>query len=758
MRGRYGLDSAKMSDNGSELGTFLRRARVGCGLTQEELAEKAALSAQAIGALERGDRRHPHRRTLDQLGAALDLTAAQRETIAALAARRRPLAASPARQLPADAPAFVGRGTSVAAAVTVLTAADGVPVVSVSGPGGVGKTTFAVHVAHLVASRFPDGQLFVDLGGATPVEPADALRTALRGLGLQDTPPRTADLAALWRSVLADRRVLVVLDDAADAGQVVPLLPGAAGCAVVVTSRTSLSALEHGVHLDLDVLTEAEALELLGRVAGRDRVDAEPEQSAALVRSCDRLPLAVRIAAARLRSRPGWPVAHLAGRVADERRRLDELEIGGTGVRATLAVSVEHLARGSSRAAAEAWPLLSAYAAPDIDLPVAARLLDRTENETERILERLAELNLVTAGEPGRYRQFDLLRAVGAEHARTLDDRVGDAALGRALDLYTAVGWCGVALSDPDSARLRWAVAPPPIPFADAAAAFDWLYARRAHLVQVLTAAAAEPRLAPGRVCTAVLSLMPFIRAKALWPAWLETCRSALDAAERGGDPLQLAVLHGDIAVAYAEMAKTGDEDYAAVRPHLDASMAAMERAGDPTLHAVVLNNRCYALGLAGDLDAAVDAGERSIAASAAAGARKLQALTTVTVGRLLGLRGDTAGEEAHYRAGVRIAEELGVVHVAAYALLQLGTMHQRTGAHPAAAAAFGRSAAAWRSLGEWPGEEHALAALGETQLALGRTDEAAATFAAALALAVKAGLAGEQTRLRAQLDRAGRS
>lgn len=749
-----------MSGDHGELGAFLRRARIGRGLTQEELADKAALSAQAIGALERGDRRHPHRRTLDQLGAALDLTAAQRATLAALAARRRPPAASPAHQLPADAPAFVGRAAEVAGAVAALAAPDGVPVVSVSGPGGAGKTAFAVHVAHLVASRFPDGQLFVDLGGPAPVAAADALRTALRSLGVRDEPGATGALAALWRSVLADRRVLVVLDDAADAGQVVPLLPGAAGCAVIVTSRTSLSALEHGVHVDLGGLTGAEAVELLARIAGRDRVDAEPEQSAALVRHCDRLPLAVRIAAARLRARPGWPVGHLAGRVSDERRRLDELEIGATGVRASLAVSFDHLARGrgeTDRAAAAAYPLLSAHAAADIDVPVAARLLDRAEADTERILERLAELNLVTAGEPGWYRQFGLLRAVGAEQARTLPDGVAAAALGRALELYAAVSWCGVALADPDSPRLRWAAEPPPVGFADAAAAFDWLYARRAHLVQVLLAAAAEPRLAPGRVCTAVLSLLPFVRAKALWPALVETCRAALEAAGRGGDPLQVAFLHGDLAIAYAEVASSGGGDYAAVRQHSDASLAAVERAGDGTLLAAVLNNRCYALGLAGDLDAAVDAGERSVATSAASGSRKLQALTTVTVGWLLGLRGDPAGEREHYRATVRIAEDLGVGHLAAYALHRLGTAHQRAGAHPAAAAALGRSAAAWRALGDWPGEEAALAALGESQLALGRTDEAAATFAAALALAARAGLAGEQARLRARLDRAGR-
>lgn len=742
-----------------ELGAFLRRARLSHGLTQEELAEKAALSTQAVGALERGDRRHPHGHTLDRLGAALNLSEAQRVTLGALAERRRPPArgAGPAHQLPADVPAFVGRAEPVAAAVAALTAADGVPVVSVSGPGGVGKTTFAVHVAHLVAGRYPDGQLFVDLGGARPVGAADALRAMLRGLGVLDALPQgTGELAALWRSVLADRRVLVVLDDATDAAQVVPLLPGVSGCAVVVTGRPSLSALEHGVRLGLAAFTEEEALELLARVVGRDRVGTEPAQSAALVRHCGRLPLAVRIAAARLRARPDWPIAHLAARVADERRRLDELEIGQIGVRATLAVSFDHLARGRSgtdRAAAAAYPLLSAFAAPDVDVTVAARLLDRSEQDTERILERLAELNLLSAGGPGWYRQFDLLRAVGAERAATLDEGCRAAVLGRVLDLYTAVGWRGVALVNPDSPRLHWAVDPPPVDFADAAAVFDWLYARRAHLVQVITAAAADPATTPERVCTAALSFMEFFRSKALWTAWADTCQAALDAAARGGDPLQTAMVHGDMAVACAEQAHSGSGDLDAVRFHAEASVATMERSGGGSLLAVVLNNQCYVLGLAGDLDTAIRAGERSIAVSAGSGCTRLQALTTVTVGRLLGLRGDPAGEERRYRAAVRIAEELGFVHVRAYALHQIGTVHQRTSRHSAAAAAFDRSAAAWRSLGEWPGEELALAALGDTQLALGRREDAATTFTSALALAAKAGLAGEQRRLRERLD-----
>jgi transcriptional regulator with XRE-family HTH domain/tetratricopeptide (TPR) repeat protein len=739
----------------SELGSFLRRMRVSRGLTQEQLAEKAALSVQAVGALERGDRRHPHARTRDQLAAALDLTEAQRATLAALAARRRPPGpgAGAAHQLPADAPAFVGREEQVSAAVAALTAADRVPVVSVSGPGGVGKTTFAVHVAHLVASRFPDGQLFVDLGGPHPLGIADALRAALRGLAVRDgLPQATGELAALLRSELAGRRVLLVLDDAVDADQVVPLLPGAPGCAVLVTGRPALSALEHGVRLGLAEFSDDEALELLARVVGRERVAAEPAPSAALVRHCDRLPLAVRIAAARLRARPDWPIAHLAARVADERRRLDELEIGGTGVRATLAESFDHLARGrgaTDRAAAGSYPLLSAFAAPDVDVTVAARLLDRGEQDTERILERLAELNLLAAGGPGWYRQFDLLRTVGAER---VVDRA--APIGRLLDLYTAVGWRAVALVNPDSPRLRWAVDPPPLEFPSAAAVFDWLYARRAHLVQVITDAG--PEVAPERVCAAALSCMDFFRSKALWPAWIETCGAALAVAARGGDPLQIALLHGDMAVALAELAQSGSGDFAGVRSHAAASVAGVERSDGGPLLATVLNNQCYALGLAGELDAAVRAGERSIAVSAATGSRMLQALTTVTVGRLLGLRGDPAGEEQRYRAAVRIAEELGVTHVRAYVWHQLGTVRQRAHALDAAVAAFGRSAAAWRSLGEWAGEEHALAALGETQLALGRREEAAATFASALALAVKAGLAGEQRRLRACLGRTG--
>ena len=245
-------------------------------------------------------------------------------------------------QLPPDVADFVGREKALAEAADRLgtgsEATDRLGTVAVSGAAGSGKTAFAVHLAHRVKDRFPDGQLFVDLHGVErPVEPADVLTRFLRALG---DDPRTVpedpdERAARYRERTAGRRLLVVLDDAAGEAQVRPLLPGGDGCAVLVTSRPRLAALEGAHVLDLPVFEPAEAAELLDRVAGPDRTRAEPEAGDALVELCGRLPLAIRVGAARLVARPHWTVRRLADQLADERGRLDALAAGDLDVRSS---------------------------------------------------------------------------------------------------------------------------------------------------------------------------------------------------------------------------------------------------------------------------------------------------------------------------------------------------------------------------------------------------------------------------------------
>ena len=331
-------------------------------------------------------------------------------------------------RLPPDLPDFTGHEATLEAVRTALTTPPerpGSPVVVVAGQGGVGKTALAVHAAHLVADHFPDGRLFVSLGGARaqPVLPEEALRRVLRTLG-DDAGPAPADLEDCvdrYRALLDDRRMLVVLDDASGAAQVRPFLPGGPGCAVLVSTRARLTTLPGVRHVDLDLMAEAEAVALLRRIVGAERAAAEPEALVALVRLCARLPLALRVVGARLAARPHWPIARLVDRLSDERRRLDELAIDDLAVRTGLAVSyhgLDPLARRAFRAIAYLDPPdIAAWtvgALLEVGLPVA-------EDVVEQLLDvRLVEVTAVDAADV-RYRMHDLVRVYGRECALAED-------------------------------------------------------------------------------------------------------------------------------------------------------------------------------------------------------------------------------------------------------------------------------------------------------------------------------------------------
>jgi NB-ARC domain len=378
--------------------------------------------------------------------------------------------------------------------------------------------------------------------GLPPLEPLEVLVRFLRALGVGPgaIPGDLDEAAGLFRSVAAGRRLLVVLDDAADAAQVRPLPPAAAGCGVVVTSRRVLASLEAAHHLQLDVLAPAEAVALLGRLAGKGRVAAQPEAAAEVARLCGHLPLALRIAGARLAARPAWPVAAMAQRLADAQHRLDELELAEVGVRASFQLSYEQLRTGgdpTDRAAADAFGLLGALDGPELGVAVVARLLDVADATAETALERLVDAQLLESPSPRRYRLHDLLRLYARELAcQHHDEAERAAALTRALEFWTATAWHTLALVRPGNYRLaladdRWSKGG--LEFADSQAALAWLEAERANLLAAVRQAATSPGV-PGELAIQLAqALFGFFSVRGYWDDWAQVNQTALGSRAR---------------------------------------------------------------------------------------------------------------------------------------------------------------------------------------------------------------------------------
>ncbi|MFJ6385220.1 AfsR/SARP family transcriptional regulator [Kitasatospora sp. NPDC092039] len=404
-------------------------------------------------------------------------------------------------QLPAGLPDFTGRTEEAETLTDRLCAAGGRAVVvsALDGMGGVGKTALAVHVARRVRDRFPDGQLFADLRGAdrTPPDPGTVLAGFLRDLGVDpgEIPPDTGERSALYRSALAGRRVLVVLDNAATPGHVEPLLPGSPGCAVLVTSRHRLTGLAGAHQLRLDTLPPEQALELLTRIVGAERVAAEPGAAEEVVRACGLLPLAVRIVASRLAADPSLTLAALAEGLRRE-HRLAELSDGERTVEASFALSYHRLDAELARA----FRLLALPDAPDVPLPCAAALLDRSEAETGELLETLVDLNLLQSPRFGRYGFHDLVRAYARARLTAEDGAAArTAATDRLLDFCLATARnADLAARKADPAELSLLdvpVAHPGRPVADGAEAVRWMREQAEVHAAVIALSCADPAL-----------------------------------------------------------------------------------------------------------------------------------------------------------------------------------------------------------------------------------------------------------------------
>ncbi|GAA0316487.1 NB-ARC domain-containing protein [Actinoallomurus spadix] len=487
--------------------------------------------------------------------------------------------------LPPDVPHFVGRRAELARLLAGPPADAGPAVCAVAGMAGVGKTSLVVHAAHRLAERYPGGRIHVDLGGTTghPMDPAVALDRILRLLGVWGGRIRGGvdDRAALLRDRLAGRRVLLVLDNAVDEAQVRPLIPGTPGCGAFITSRARLIGLEYADLIDLDVLAPDDAVDLLAGVIGRQRILAEQDRARTLVAQCGHLPLAVRIAAARLAGRPEWILGRLAGQLADEHRRLDRLAAGDLEVRSSIALSQDALPPAHRRP----FHLIGLLDLPEVTPWMVAALLDRPVAGAEDVIDALVDARLL---EPGRtdapdgphYRCHDLVRLFAREQALESEPpEVRDAAVIRVLRALLALAEAADEALPSRRLRLpgpRVLSAGPAAPAGAAPAEpLAWFEANRQTLTTAVhRAASAGAAELSWRLAASLLS---FLDLRGYWDDWLGTHEAALAAAGARDDRW------GETAMRYGlGLLATAQDRYKDAAAHLAAAVAGSRRLGAP--------------------------------------------------------------------------------------------------------------------------------------------------------------------------------
>ncbi|WP_405011790.1 BTAD domain-containing putative transcriptional regulator [Kitasatospora sp. NBC_01539] len=630
----------------------------------------------------------------------------------------------PPAQLPADVSDFSGRSKIVNELRDVLRGGSGqaVVVTSLAGIGGVGKTTLAVHVAHGLRPDFPDGQLYVDLrgAGASPADPAVVLGDFLHTLGTPDAPETLDQRSALYRSLLADRRMLILLDNAKDARQLLPLIPGVSGNAVMVTSRSRLAEIP-GAHLvDIEELTPEEALALFSAIVGVERVAAEPEAALAVVTACGFLPLAVRIAAARLASRPRWSVSDLARRLADQRNRLQELQLGNLAVETTIGLGYAQLRPDEARA----FRLLSTVDAPDLPLAAVAALLGADERRAEDLAEALVEANMLECFTPGRYRYHDLLRLF----AQRQNEKLGDtdeqrAALLRLLDLLLATMQNAARVIEPDDlqAELLHHPGSPGLPMDDSGTARAWIRSEVALLLSSVEAVVGEPMELLRPAVDLVLVLRALVEDPTLGPRIRAALNAAADNARLHRDTAALARVRYAVGHIH-QMAGELQEAEASLRQSL-----ALQSEDDGTqLHISVANELAIVLILAGRPAEALPFYQQAHAISRSLGAAIGEARLLGNMARAQLHLGQHEEAVASAASAVSAARASGNAPCLADTLYQLGVVLRSTGSPGDAAEHLREAHRLYQAQQHRIWEGYALARLAACLLADGRPAEAA--------------------------------
>ncbi len=803
------------SQPGPDFAGLLQQLRAEAGLTQEQLAEAAGLSPRTVSDLERGIHRSARQNTARLLADALDLTERVRGLFMAAARGQHPAAqalpavagaavAGPAvagpvpRELPADVGAFTGRSAELASLDALIPVANcgaayGPVVISaVSGSAGAGKTALALRWAHRVAERFPDGQLYINLRGYDPEQPVSALGALagfLRALGVtsRDIPAEEAERAARYRSLLAGRRMLVVLDNAATEEQVRPLLPGMAGVMVLVTSRDSLPGLvarDGARRLELDVLPVADAIALL-RVLIGERVDADLAAARTLAEQCARLPLALRVAAELAAARPQIPLAELTAELACEERRLDLLDAGGDQRAAVTSVFSWSYCQLPA-AAARMFRMLALHPGPDFGCFAAAALSGTGAEEASRLLVMLARAHLIQPAGSQRFGMHDLLRAYAARLA-SIHDRDDARRSARTLlfDYYLASALAAMHVLVPIERR-NFDLPPETIvPELAGPLARIWLDAERATLVAVVAYAARHgwPVHAIRLAETLCRYLDGGYHAEAL-AIYAQAEQAARDCGDHVAEIRNLT----RIADFYSWQAR-----YPQAIGLYRRALAAAEEVDDRSCKLVILGNTGTMRVQQGRYRQAAECQEQALALARELGRTLPEVIALDNLGTIyllqghyqLGLEyqqhafalyrqlappadaavlspadlGDDRNPQSrhqqiavHYQRHIALSRQLGDPYSEADTLIRLGQISHRLGRHEQALTYHQQALALFRDVGDRSREADALNSIGECLLASNQHADARARHATALTFARETGDQQQQGRALAGL------
>jgi tetratricopeptide (TPR) repeat protein len=647
------------------------------------------------------------------------------------------------RQLPAAVAHFAGRSGELAMLTGLLTSgaqlAGTVVISAIGGTAGVGKTALAVHWAHMAAEEFPDGQLYVNLRGFDPggqvMEPAEAVRRFLDALGIPaDRIPVDLDAqAALYRSELSGRRILVVLDNARDTAQVRPLLPGAPGCRVIVTSRNQLSGLvaaDGAVPIALGLLTAAEARELLARRLGPDRVAADPESVEEIITRCARLPLPLAIVAARAVTDPHRSLRTLADELRDARDRLDALTTDDAAIDIRAVFSWSY--RALSADAALLFRLLGLHPGPDLSAAAMASLAAVPPSGVRRPLNELARAHLIVEPVPGRYTFHDLLRAYAADLARTIDpDELRRNAIGRMLDHYLHSGYAAGRLLNPIRDPITVASPRPgviPEYLKDHSQAVGWLTTEHPVLLAAIDQAAAAGFDA--HAWQLAWTLTDFLDLQGHWHDWIASHEVAVAAAQRLADPPAMARAHRLLANAYTRRGRF-DDAHTHLRQALDFYLRADDLAGQANTH----HNLAFLLGRQDEVTEALSHAQQALDLYREARHQHGQANALNAVGWYHALLSDHQHALTACQQALTLHQKLGNLLGQADAWDSLGYAHQHLGHHAEAANCYQQALSLHRNLGDQYNEAITLGNIGDAHHANGDAHAARETWQQALTI-----------------------